>query len=473
VAHFKLADAQYKQGDLTNAEQNYQAVAQNFKNYPIVGDALGAQAFYQSLLIALQLEDISTASNDLAQILKIYPVSNITEPSILLVGQSLSDLGQPSRARALFQKFEEQFPASGQLPDVELAIARTYEQENSWPPAISIYDSWIGKYAKNSDLPALESVEYARGWANFEGGRTTNAFLLFTNFLARYPSNSITPIVEWWLGDYYYGKGEWVNAETNYELVFQSPSAFSYPAMLMAARSAIGRQGYGDALGYLVQVIGDSNCPALFDAQALFTYGDVLMLAPSSDTNDPFANYKQAIPYFQIICKQYSSGTNALPQWVPLAYGEMGDCYYQLGAQDPQNYANATNNFIQVMASPYAQIAARSQAQIGIGLVYEKLAALTNGTGQTTCLQAALGSYLDVFWGNNLRDTESADPFWVKEAGLRALPLIETLGEGDPNKFIDQMEAVLPQMRDVLEKKRLQISRPASQLTPGSQPLRQ
>ena len=150
----------------------------------------------------------------------------------------------------------------------------------------------------------------------------------------------------------------------------------------------------------------------------------------------------------------------------------MALCYYQLGVQDPQNYAGATNAFTQVMASPFAQIAARSQAQIGIGMVLEKLAALTNGVSQTSSLRAALDNYLDVFWGNNLRNGEMADPFWVREAGLHALPLIETLGEGDPNKFIDQMEAVLPQMKDTLEKKRLQISRPLSQLPPDSSPIR-
>jgi TolA-binding protein len=464
VAHFKLADAEYQLTDLTNAEQNYQIVAQSFTNYPAVGEALGAQAFYQSLLIAIQLHDVSGASNDMAQILKIYPVSNVTGPSILLVGQALSDWGQPARARALFQKFEEEFPDSGQVPDVELAIARTFEEEGNWPLAISIYDSWVGKYGNSSKLPA---VAYARAWANFEGGRETNAFILFTNFLSAYPSNALTPVAQWWLGDYYYGKGDWRDAEYNYELVPQSSSPLaaqlSDPAWLMAARSAVGRQSYGDATNYLDYVIGDTNCPAPYDAEALFNYGDVLMMAPSVDANDPLANFKEAIQYFELICKQYSGSEFAGYEWVPRAWGEMGNCYYQLGAQDPQRYGDATNSYLQALVAPAATVATRSQAQIGIGMVYEKLAAQTNGVSQTQFLQAALDNYLDVFWGNDLRNGETASPLWVKEAGQRALPLIETLGVGDPNKFIDQMEAVLPQMKDFLEKKRLQIHQvPAS-----------
>lgn len=226
--------------------------------------------------------------------------------------------------------------------------------------------------------------------------------------------------------------------------------------MLMAARAAVGRQGYADAASYLLNLIGDSNCPAQYDAQALFNYGDVLMLAPSSDTNDPLANFKQAIPYFQIVCRQYPNSTNAA-----LAYGEIGNCNYQLGAQDPQKYADATNAYAQVIASPFADVSARSQARLGIGLVLEKLAALTNGVAQAQFLQAALDNYLDVFRATNLRNGETADPLWVREAGLRALPLMESLGAGDLNKFIDQMETVFPQMQDFLEKRRLQISRPS------------
>jgi hypothetical protein len=48
---------------------------------------------------------------------------------------------------------------------------------------------------------------------------------------------------------------------------------------------------------------------------------------------------------------------------------------------------------------------------------------------------------------------------WVKKAGLQALPFVESLGTGDPDKFIDQMETVLPQLRDFLEKKRLEVPR--------------
>jgi TolA-binding protein len=463
VAYFKLGDAAFRNNDFTTARKSYQAVVDNFTNYPAVNQTLAPEALYQIVRVCLQVKDASDATNTVARILKIYPLSPVADKSLLIEGESFSDWNQPRTARSLFQEFEKEFPNSGQLPDVELAIARTYEQEINWAMAISIYDSWVTNFS--SDTKLLADVKYAQALANSQGGRATNAFILFTNFLAEFPSNAdLTPVAEWWLGAYYSGQDDWVNAEENYELVSQWPnSSLAYPAMLMAGHAAMGRQGYADAEADFKELMGQTNIPPQLDpemwysldAQAWFDYGDVLMQEPSSDTNNPLANYKQAILYFEYVCKQYGGSGPAARAW-----GEIGDCYLQLATQSPQFYSDATNAYAQAIAQPGAEVAARSQAQLGIGMVYEKLAALTNGVVQTALLQTALDNYLDVFFGNNLHDGETADPYWVKEAGLDALPLVETLGTGDPNKFIDQMEALLPEQKVSLEKKRLEISRP-------------
>ena len=455
VARFKLADAAFQLNDFTNALENYRSVVNDFTNFPIVTKTLGAQALYQMVRASLQLKDFIGASNAMAQTLTIYPENTLTEKSILLVGDEFSDLGQPVKARTLFEKFKEVFPDSALLPEVELAIAQTYEKQNNWSQAIGVYDSWVSHFDINTNLPA---VEYARAWANFQGGNETNAFSLFTNFLAKYPSDPrLTPVALWWLGDYYSGQGDWANAEKNYKLVFQSwpSSELAYPATLMAGRAAMGRQDYEGAKNYFLSLTADTNCPIQWDAQALFALGSVYMDEPSPDTNNPLANFNQARQYFQAVCQLYPGSEQSA-----LAWGEIGDCNLQLATQNPQFYNEATNAYAQVIATPAAQVAERSQAQIGIGIVFEKRAALTNGVAQTALQQVALDNYLDVVFGENLRGGENSDPHWVDIAGGKALPLLETLGTGDPNKFIDQMEAILPQKKDHYEKKRLELSRP-------------
>ena len=98
--------------------------------------------------------------------------------------------------------------------------------------------------------------------------------------------------------------------------------------------------------------------------------------------------------------------------------------------------------------------AARSQAQVGIGLVFEKRAAQATGQDQTALLQLALQNYLDVLYGKNLRDGEPAGSFWVKRAGLQAANVAETLGEWPQAVNVyRRMEELLPPLRDLLEKK--------------------
>jgi len=86
----------------------------------------------------------------------------------------------------------------------------------------------------------------------------------------------------------------------------------------------------------------------------------------------------------------------------------------------------------------------------------EKKAAVAGGD-QTALLQFALDNYLDVFdtsIGKNLREGEVADSFWVKKAGLQALPLVEALGVADPGKFFDHLGKLFPQLKESLERKK-------------------
>ncbi len=93
-------------------------------------------------------------------------------------------------------------------------------------------------------------------------------------------------------------------------------------------------------------------------------------------------------------------------------------------------------------------------------MALEKQADAAAGADRTNLLQAALGKYLDVFdmnLGKNLRPGEQADPFWIEKAFLQALPLVKSLNYGDPDKFIDQVEELLPNLKDSLEKTRLAL----------------
>jgi hypothetical protein len=164
----------------------------------------------------------------------------------------------------------------------------------------------------------------------------------------------------------------------------------------------------------------------------------------SSVTNKPLANFELAVAVFKTICQTYPATEQAA-----LAQGEIGDCYLQL-----TNYDAATNAYAQIVNSPQADISARSQAQIGLGIALEKMAGLAGGPDQTNLLNQALDNYLDVFNETNLRDGETKDDFWLKEAGLKAAPLVGLLNNAETErKFYESLKTALPQLTDAVEKK--------------------
>ena len=87
-------------------------------------------------------------------------------------------------------------------------------------------------------------------------------------------------------------------------------------------------------------------------------------------------------------------------------------------------------------------------------MVLEKKAALLPATDRNPLLKLALNQYLDVLYTTN----DVADPFWVKKAGLQALPLMITLKDGDADKFFERLEHWLPQLKDSLKKKKASLA---------------
>ncbi len=283
----------------------------------------------------------------------------------------------------------------------------------------------------------------------------TNAFGLFTNFVAQFPASELASQAQWWVADYFFNEADYVDAERNYELFYQKfqTNDFAGQALLMAGRAAVGRQDYNGAIKNYFRVLEeDTNCPVDLRAQAAFAHGSALMRMDSPDTNNLLANFQPAINVFDQIHRWDPAN-----ELVTAAMVEIGDCNLQL-----TNYDDATNAYAQVVNSTNASVSVRSGAQVGIGIALEKMAALATGLDQTNLLQMALDNYLNVFYTwtlENLRDGEIADEFWVKKAGLQALPLIQLLGSGDSDRFIDQMETLFPQSKESLEKKRASLPR--------------
>jgi TolA-binding protein len=447
TAHFKLADVQFRLNDFAGALTNYNAVISNFTDLPDVKTDLIEPALYQVVRAGLAAGDMAATTNGLARILAAYPTGFRTERAVLLTGQKIANEGDPAKARQIFQDFAQAATNSSLMPEVQMAIAATYERQNQWDAVIATYDTWLSRFT-NSPL-LLPQVEYSRALANFRAGQLTNAYNLFTNFVVQYPTNECTPLAQWWVADYYFRNSRWKQAEENYQLIFQHwpQASVANEAKLMAGRAAMSRYIWTDAIKYFTNLTSDLKCPPDVWARAMFAYGDVLM-SMDSITNKQ-ADYEQAIGVFSKIIE--TQPTNEL---AVLAIGQKANCLLQW-AKVTQQYEPALAEYAKITNSPVANATVRSIARVGMGVVLEKQAEQKTGAEQSALLRSALNLYLDVlYFDKDLREGEKPDPFWVKKAGLEAARLTESAQEWTQAiKIYERLRELMPALGPTLDKK--------------------
>ncbi len=452
VARFKMADAQYRLNNFSGAITNYQRVLDDFASLPRVKSTLFDQSLYQIVRAAIELGDLAGATAAVDKILAWYPESFFSDRSLLLTGQALNRQGRPAGARLLFVDFLRRFPDSPLAPEVHLAIARTYVQEQDWPAALGKFDDWVARFAGHSSRP---QAEFDRAWVNWKAGWPTNALALFIQFTNQFPTHALAPLAQNWMADHYWGIGDFQNAEKNYQLLYQNTnwptSNLTYEARMMAARSAIGRQGYQEAEKYFKDLINDDKCPPNLVVEALYALGDTLTEAPAADPAKPLDKFAEAINAFSVILQKYP--TNRIAH---LALGRIANCHFQLAAHDPKRYDNALEAYRKILASelPPADVRTRSEAEVGLGLVYEKQAALKPPPEQAALWKLALDHCLNVVYGNNLKDGETPDRFWVNRAGQEAARMAEGQQQWEAAaRLYRRLMELFPPLRPALEKK--------------------
>ncbi|MCX7721715.1 MAG: tetratricopeptide repeat protein [Verrucomicrobiae bacterium] len=448
-ARFKLADAQFAAGEFAAALTNYQVLVADYGRLPGARQSLIEPALYQAVRAALAVNDLAAATNAMHMILREFPNGFRAQSVLLVAGQDIAAQGRLSVARQFFAEFERRYPDSPLLPEVKLALARTFEQENNWIEAVKIYEEWVTNYAR---LDLLPQVEYRRGWANYKAGMETNALAVFVSIVTRFPTAPVAPLAQNWIADFYFRRGDYKRAEENYQLLYQrwAESELAYEARMMAGRAAMASLRFSDAISYFTNLINDPNCPSNLSAQALFAFGDALVQQAPAEVNRPLANYEEAIRVFSRLQRLYP-GT----ELATLAGGRIGDCYLQLASQNPNYLTNAFIAYRSVVDDPRARASARSQAEVGLGLVLDKQAEFVPPEDQARMRQRALEHYLRVVYQQNLREGEQPDTFWIKEAGLRAVRLAEELQMWEQlakdGGICDYLGTVLPQNAQFFE----------------------
>jgi TolA-binding protein len=456
VARFKWADSLYRLGNFPAARTNYEAVSTLARRAGGQVAELEEPALYQAMRSALAENQAGLANETLQTLLGRFPDGFHASSSVLLTGQGLERQGQPQAARQVFVEFLAANPETPLATEIRLAIARTYEAEQKWAEAIETYRA-AGETSGEEALKAR--AEYFRAQTTALGGGEAEALGLFTNFLARFPNHALSARAQWWIADHFWRQGDYEKAELNYQLLFGNwpTSPLAYDARMMAGRAAMARASYANAINYFTNLTSDLSCPPDLKAQALFAYGGALMRDKPPDTNRPYANYDLALQVFREVERLYPSNDLAAR-----AAGLVGNCHLVIAEADPTRYALASNAYERAIQIPTASVSVRSEAEYGLAVVLEKLAAGKTDESRTHLLQAALERHLNILYGTLLREGESADPYWTRKAGIDAGRIAESLQQWTEAKNIyETLLELLPSLQSLLENKILKAQEQA------------
>lgn len=448
AARFQYAQALFKLAkvtDYTNAVANYWMVINDYAALTNAPEFMREQSLHQIVRASDALGDAVNATNALNRLLTNYPQSTLGDRCLLLVGQILDRQGRSAEGRLRFAELLKRYPGSELAPEAKLALARSYMRDGNLEAAIVEYDAWVGQYTNHAKLA---EVQYDRAGTYDRAGRETNAYAMFTEFMARYPKDPRTPWAQFWVGNFFFNQGNYRDAETNYVALYQStnwpPGEITYQAGFAAGRAAFKRQNYNQAGEYFKQVRNTlkdatNGWPADLLAMAYFAYGDNFCYDASSVKTNAVSKFTDAISAFEKI-----PNTSRL---APQAWGRIADCCMQLGSENTNRYTKAIEYYTKAMDTNVADIDIRSNAQVGLGLVYEKLAADTNRppATQAALIEQALNQYMDVVFARVLRPGEKPVAFWVECAGLDAARVYSAQGKwSEVVKLYDYLLKVLP-----------------------------
>lgn len=455
MARFKWADAQYQLKDYTNAAANYAAVLDHYAAVTNLAPVLLERSLHQLVRARMEMGDLVGCTNTLNRLLSQYPQSEFADRSLMNVGQWLMRQGKRTEGRNYFSLLVTGYPRSPLVPEAQLAIAQALAGDRKWPEALEQYDQWGAKYTNHSALP---QVEFDRAWTYSQAGKDTNAVQLFSQFLVRFPKNPLAPYAQNWMGDYFYNQGKFQEAEKNYQLLYENTnwpvSELTYQARLAAGRAAFSRQGYSDAtndFSVLINLLkSDTNSPSSILPSAYIALGDTLIAISTSESTNGLQRFAQAINAFLQVPE-----TNRL---APLAWGRIADCHLQLAVQDVARYLQSSNYYQRVITAtnaPFASITARSEAEVGLGIVCEKMASQRPNAERPAMLALALDHYRNVIYEYNLLPGEQRDHFWLARAGLEAARILESQGRWTELVALYQrlISMLPPNLHPALEKK--------------------
>lgn len=412
-AEIAAGNADFAQGDFLHATEPFHDAAARSPD-----PNLWLQATYDSALAWLHLRNYDRFLEDYEAISHRFPETDERRDLLLEEGLLQAYLGDP-RATATLQSFVRDFPDNRRVSEAQLALAELIYADGDMDSAGQLLQA---AYVSSPSDQSREQADYLAVFiADSSPKRKDEEVLrLGRQFLDTWPASTLRPQVRMKMGQIYFAREDFANAQTQFETLAQeSPSdPLADKALILAGQSSVKSMSSGgiDHALELFDRVAKGTGPlrlyarqeqALLEAQqghdkeAVIIYDDILRSKP--DTKLRLAS----------LCGKadclIAGASDAAPSSPPPATPAPS------ASPTPDPFTTAIALYDQIAADPDATAPWRDEA------LYKKGRCLSKqGLGN-----AALTAFFEVLNGRATTAQRQPDFFWYEKAGYDAAAMLE------------------------------------------------
>ncbi len=389
-----IAEANYRAGTLEQAAPLFEKVAA--QRPELAGDAL-----FNAALCWLRLDRNDQFANDFRRVANDPGAASVQGELLFEEAALQAAQGQPDAA-GTFQKFIHDFPQSARISEAWVALAELAFHQSK--PDLEAARKYLELARQDKPTPAAgERADYLQIWLAEAAASDESAVIAAaTHFLDFHRDSEFSAEVRMKLAEAYYRRGDFANAQTQFELlVQQKPDApLAEKALFFAARAAMSSMG-ADSFDHALSLLD----------QAVKLNGELKWAARNEEAaiERRLGKNREALALYDEVLKN-----EAKPAERREALCGKGDIYYELGASDPQNYREAINLYERLANDPGVPAHWRNQAEFKKGKALE----------QVNDRSAALTTYYRVL-EEGARPELQHEFFWFYKAGFNAAHLLE------------------------------------------------
>ena len=390
-AEMSCANTYFEQGEFGQAQGMYRDAAKH-------SERLWPQAVFNSALSWLNQANYDKFWADYQELSTRYPKSEMLSELVLEEGLLQARSSDP-RAEGTLRGFVRDFPQHPRVAEARLALA-----EMAYLKPFPDLDMAAGYLKASNESPQTtdtsERAEYLGIFlADAAGDRDEDKVIgACQAFIRNHPTSPLLANVYMKLGQVYFRRGEWLNAETQFErLEHEIPtSPLAEAALFLAGQAALKTMNTDKALDNFNKVVKRNGPLKLYARQ------QQAIIDSSEHEEDAIKLYDEIL----------GSKPDAELKFASL--GGKADLCFLLGIKDPKYFDQAIATYNDLAKLPDVTSYWRNQALYGKGRCYEKL----------DRPDEALASFYDVIQPPASRKN-GPEYLWYYKAGFEAAQILE------------------------------------------------